>query len=189
MLEKDFERIEITGKYPLLEKLLSVFRTEGELNPILAGYVSKVFCTLIDKYKLRLWKYFQTYQENLEALLKKADDQSVITMITRLMETIYGDSNDPEFINQKQSLIKKLIEDIDENTIEGRYNLLISFINGKVEITYFMSEEIVNLLYQLVEKNTTFGLKLIKALMEAYNSEKSKPIQESEISRLLNNTT
>lgn len=152
------------------------------------GYVSKVFCSLVEKYRLRLWKYLQTYQENLEALLKRAEEQSVETMVTRLVESTYGECTDGEFVGQKQSLIRKLVEEADENSAEGRCTLLTSLINAKVEIGYFMSEEVVNLLYQLADKNTALGLKLIKSLMESYNSDKSKIVQGDDPSSIRNHT-
>eukprot|EP00826_Nyctotherus_ovalis_P010579 TRINITY_DN12782_c0_g2_i1.p1 TRINITY_DN12782_c0_g2~~TRINITY_DN12782_c0_g2_i1.p1 ORF type:complete len:211 (-),score=16.86 TRINITY_DN12782_c0_g2_i1:662-1294(-) len=109
-------------------------------------------------------------------------------MVTRLMESTYGDYTDGEFVGQKQSLIRKLIEEVDENVVEGRCTLLTSLINAKVEIGYFMSEEVVNLLYQLADKNIALGLKLIRSLIEAYNSDRPKAAQGDDPSSLRNYT-
>lgn len=164
----------IKDRFPLLEKILAYFKTEGEVNSILAGYIAKVFSALADKYKLKLWKYLQTYKENLDALLKKSGEQSVVNMLTKLMENCYGDSTDTNFIAQKQIFIKALIEEIDETNVEGKCSIIMFLLHNNVEVPYFLTEEIVTLLYQLADKYPVSGLGLIKTLIESHNAEKTK---------------
>ena len=174
VVDDEFNKITISDKFPLLEKLLSIFKTENELNPLLAGYIDKVFSSLINKEKLKIWKYLQTYQENLDALIKRCADESVVNIMTKLMGASYGDSTNGTYIKQKQDMIKRLVEDPDETNIEGRFRILYELIQLNNEISYFFSDEIIDLLYQYASKNSSLGLKLISTLNDLYNTEKTK---------------
>ena len=140
----------------------------------MAGYIDKVFSSLINKEKLKVWKYLQTYQENLDALIKRCADESVVNMMAKLMGASYGDSTNGIYIKQRQDMIKRLIEDPDETNIEGRFRILYELIQLNNEISYFVSDEVVDLLYQYASKNPSLGLKLIAAFNDLYNTEKTR---------------
>ena len=184
--DKEFNGIEIKDKFPLLEKLLSLFKAEGDLNPLLSGYVVKVLTALIDKNKQKLWRYLDTYSDHMNTLFTRCADQSVVNLIVRLLESVYGESVSKIYLNLKRKLIKRLIEDEEESNLEGRYSVMNAIIHTNLEIPYFMSDEIVNLLFKYTERNPSLGLALLKCLNEMHNTEREKITSNQNASAYMN---
>ena len=178
VINDDYNGI-VIEKFPLLEKLLSFFKTENEVNPVLAGYIKDVLTKLIIKNKLTIWKYFQTYNENLDTLIKKCNNQSVSEILIELMNGKYGDSSNPNYIKEKENLIKRLIEDQDESNIEGRWVTLNSLAANNIEIPYFKTEEIISLIYQFTTKNPDLGLTLFKSMTNPSHVKNPSEIRNS----------
>ena len=163
--------IESKGKFPLFEKLLSFVdvKTEVELNPVLAGYVVKLFGCLLEKRRLDIWRYFHTYSEHIKNLISHCDNQSIAEMIVKLLENGETPPADPLIKEQKRELVKELVQSRNKRTFEGRWETIYSVITAKLDLDYFLSAEIVHSIYETAYSDSdcrSVGLKVLRALLE-----------------------
>ena len=106
-----------TGKFTLLERLLSFRKTEPEVNPVLSGYFENVIKALFSSKKQELLTYLFKNQEHIDNLLKHTYNQSISDIVVALLQMEEDPSKDG-FVESKQNVIKQIVESITKNEAE-----------------------------------------------------------------------
>ncbi|KAM3146869.1 hypothetical protein pb186bvf_001023 [Paramecium bursaria] len=101
----DYEEHEETRK-TFLKQLFS-FIDRDYLNLTAAGYFSKVVLSLIRKRGYDLWDFLDNNKQILSNLIKHLDVIHIAEIIERLI--IFDQSDDASFIEQRRSLLKRVI--------------------------------------------------------------------------------
>jgi len=159
------------GKYPLLEKLLSLFEIEKaeNMNPVLAGYVSKVFLTIIDKRKVDLWHYFGNHKNHIDNFIRHCGNPSVTEVLQKMLDNLNQENADEIITKLKQDTIKLIAENlISTRCSEGAFEALYVLVKNRIELQYFLSNEITSLIFQSIPKQEKFihnAVKLLKVLI------------------------
>ena len=106
---------EESSKYEVLDytfRFLADFNEEPELNPVLAGYFSKLIACLLKHKKFELQKYiFQS--KHLKSLIDHLYDTSIADLLVKLLSSSIIAEIDQEEIQQQVS------HDLDKRKAEG----------------------------------------------------------------------
>ncbi len=164
--------VDVPPKFPLLEKLLSFFGDPGhELNPVLAGYVAKVFGSLMEKKRAEILKYLQVNNAHIDNFVRNAGNVSVSEAMGKLLNNYFGDTQEGGFVAQRREIIRRLITaGGDRASLEGRWETLIALVNSKVELQYLLSPDIIDSIYKTTcesRETVATGLRLVLALMRS----------------------
>jgi serine/threonine-protein phosphatase 6 regulatory subunit 3 len=159
------EIIETTKHKPnmLLEKLLSFLSNAPFLNPVLAGYFSKVLNALLEKHKDKLLDYLFEHKEYIENMIKHVYSTSIANNLSTIIinEVGYVETVD-KYSVEKHSIIDELIKKMEvENVpedIEGSCSVLIKLITGKQYIDYFTKEQTMKSIFNLAKSSNVVSL-------------------------------
>jgi hypothetical protein len=158
-------------KFPLLEALLSLLNTKGELNNVLAGYVAKIFGSLAERRRSELWNYFQENSIHFQNLIRHSYNVSIAEALSKMLNNYFGETNEPLFLSQRKEMIKTIVTDTHQNNLEGRYEVINTLINSGVEVAFILTEEIIKPIYESTcasPANIKPGLRLLKAIAKTH---------------------
>ncbi len=171
-------------KFPLLEKLLSLFAAPvsipagtaeiaaEELNPVLVGYTAKIFVSLLERRRIDIWRYFGFHEAHILGLLRHTQSPAVSEMLQKLIETGFGDAADEKIEAQKHDLIRLLVQNY------LHWECVVSLVEAKIELRHFLTEEIIGRIYEIISENEAainMGLRLLKSILVSGNAPLEKP--------------
>lgn len=163
-------------RYALLEKLLSLLSSSEPLNPILAGYFSKVLGAILEKYKPRFLGYILRYPEHLNNIIKHSESKSIADLLGRLLvndDQYDSSSTTDEYASQKREIINHLISKMEaKNSIDEITNscyILCTLIDSKQFFDYFVSEPVLKRLYEIGISANPMSLRGVLTLMVILN--------------------
>ena len=166
------------GEFMLLEKLLRFLDMKSELNPVLVGYFSKVFSSIIDRQKNDVWKYLMNHKSHMERLFFFASLGPIAEILARLLKDDYGEITTASYLLQRKETIIALLKNPDKG-----WNVVNLLIPSNVEAGYTLSEEGVKIIFEGIRKgaeNTErleTGMKMLIGLIDATTSQFSSPFE------------
>lgn len=171
------ETPEKEGRYPLLEKLLSLLSCPKPLNNVLAGYFSKVFGAILEKHKTDLLKYFFRYPEHLDNMITHSYNKSIADLLGRMLVTDdQYEGAAEEYGPQKREILDRLIDKMDpENATDDITNncyILCGLVDSKQFVDYFTGAEVLGKLFKLAASPNPISLRGVLTIMIILNRQK-----------------
>jgi len=172
----------------LLEKLFSFLSHTPPLNPVLSGYFSKVFNSLLEKHKEKLLDYLFLHKEYINNMIKHVYNTSIANNLSTLIinEIGYVRPVDKYLIEKHaiiDDLIKKMNESKSANDIEGSCSVLIKLITGNQYIDYFTKETIMESIFKSARSSNVVllceGLNLVKTIYQLKTGTRGSSISET----------
>ncbi len=144
------------GRCGLLEKLLSLLKNEGEVNPVLAGYFCKVMQVIIEKRKLDLLEYIFKYREHVDGVLRHCYNRSISDVLSKILSNedkfITGTTGE-EFAEEKREVLEKMVSRMEPtNKLEDITNncfILCNLVDTKQQLDFFLNPEVIKHIYQI----------------------------------------
>lgn len=154
------------GRYGLLEKLLSFLSADSEINPVLAGYFSRVMQAIIEKRKLNLLEYIFLYKEHMSNLVKHSYNKSISDVLNKILSNedkfITGTTGE-EFVSEKQNLLSEMIKKMEPNNtgddIINNCSILCALIDAKQYLDYLLSKEVIDTIFRLSTSGNPMSLR------------------------------
>ena len=163
--------------FPLLEKLLSFLCPDHEPNPVLAGYVCKIFATVLEKKRTEIWKYLHVNKQHMTNLIKHCGNTSIAELVGKLLGNYYCETVDEAFLVQRKEIMRRLIDGSDKCPLEFKWDAINTLINSRTELAFFLGEDVIKTVYYIAcedARNLKPGLKLLKSLLKADSNESDK---------------
>jgi len=100
----------VTGD-ELLETLFSFVKSEGELNPVLAGYVNKVIQKLYIRNPKKIVEYVYSNEKILMGVVNHIENHSMSEILSILLcyEAYLFDEKKPEYFDLKMRVVEKML--------------------------------------------------------------------------------
>lgn len=163
-------------KFDLLERLLEFLKNKNDPNPVLAGYVAKVFCSIINMKKAEVWAYLLKNSMHLDNIVRFGAHPSLGEIMTRILSGTEESVKDPNFSTRRQDIILRLLKEACANAgkqgqdsnegVEKNCQIVCELTKSQIEIDYLISKESQDLIFKIISQGKTKpGLKLLMALI------------------------
>jgi hypothetical protein len=144
-----------SNKYELFEHMLSFLESEGELNPVLCGYFTKVLAQLISNKAKEVYTYVYSHTHVLENLIRHSYQKSLAEVLVKLLNPASDNLFNPDVVNIqevtsiRESFILKLAEKLSpDQTFEDHLNagqILSELMDSKLVQRALMSDRCLEL--------------------------------------------
>jgi len=175
------------GQYVLLEKLMSFLAGPVPLNPILAGYFSKVFVALLEKRKSDLLDYIFHVNSHMNNILKHSYNKSISEILGKIVsnEDRFGGSGIvEEFSEEKHMIVEALVEKMGpKNSSEDITNncyILCTLIDNKQQLSYFMGKPVLEKVFSYAASDNPMSLRAALTFLIIIYRLKSLPAPPAE---------
>lgn len=140
----------------MFEKLLSILRVPEEINPVLAGYFTKIFQNLLEKKQIDVLEYLFSFPEHIKNLLRHCDNKSISEALKKIISnedkflpTVFPE----EFLLEKMQIIDQLI-DLTESAnskdlILNSSLLLAGLIENRQHLAYFNEGKVLARVFKI----------------------------------------
>ncbi|MDR3737288.1 MAG: hypothetical protein P4L10_17380 [Acidobacteriaceae bacterium] len=140
----------------LLEKLMSLLKSEKEVNPVLAGYFCKVMQVIIEKRKLDLLEYIFRYREHIDNVLHHCYNRSIADVLSKILSNedkfITGTTGE-EFAEEKKAILERMVSKMEPtNKLEDITNncfILCNLVDTKQQLGFFLNPDVLKKIYQI----------------------------------------
>eukprot|EP00123_Amoebidium_parasiticum_P013964 comp22250_c0_seq1/m.32856 comp22250_c0_seq1/g.32856 ORF comp22250_c0_seq1/g.32856 comp22250_c0_seq1/m.32856 type:complete len:704 (-) comp22250_c0_seq1:255-2366(-) len=126
---------------PLVERLWGYLEQENTLQPLMASFVTKVLCVLVDRKRPETLAYLQSKPGLLECILRHIETASVCDLLLRLAqinESPDGPNHDTIHWLSEQGLMMRLVDRLDRkynaDTHTNAGQLLVDIVAAREEL-------------------------------------------------------
>lgn len=151
-------------RYALLEKLLSLLSTSDEINPVLAGYFSKVFNAILERHTNEVLAYLFHYKEHVGNILRHSYNKSISEVLNKLAvpEDRSAETSE-ELAEGKKELLQRVVEKMaPQNSMDAITNscyTLCSIADSKQRLEYFFSKEFLEKMFEYAKSDNWMSLR------------------------------
>ena len=156
----------IKTRYMLLEKLLSLLNTKNELNPVLAGYFSKVVLAILEKRKQDFLEYVFKFDMHINNVVRHSYNKSIADILNKIItneERSMTGNGPEEFQDDKKKILDKMIDKMgpanSSEDITNNCYILCTLVDTKQLLSYFMSESALKRVFDIARSPNQMSLR------------------------------
>lgn len=154
------------ARYWLLDKLLSLLNTKGQVNTVLAGYFAKVVQMLLERRRQDFLDYIFRYSEFVENFIRHSYNKSVAEVLSRIISNDDRFSvplGNDEFVTEKLKILSKLIDkmgpDNSSDDITNSGYIIYALVDTRQHLKFFTSEPVLTTIFKFAQSANPMSLR------------------------------